>query len=698
MACSWLSWAASISTLRRSSPKLVDASLLSAIHRLAMSATATTTTVIPLNTLPPARAGGPAATTLPANNAAPAANNVANAVGNTPARPPAHGPRKSIVPTFKASTWLGMALAAAAIAVTVYYGQVMLRLARWSAGNDFRGSCVDDRSIGISSSACNSTLSEPARPPPILRKRTLLVATVYGLDTDYAVTIAVTVTAGVALLTARYTLFRRHMESRPLPVISSARTNNFYEEHPRKSLVNIAVLQRPRNQHWVHDTWDDSDAEEAQVPYTPNSYWSSDDEETIDGSAGLHTVPDDTASIYMVVRDVHPSNSDTEGADTTREGTTADNVEDDGLRLSKGSRHSVLSEARQRARTAVLLDRVQNFEAAVTEYTEASRLLQHVIDQSTLATEKEKLQFIKMDYTVRITELEELERLKMARKPTSDENDLKFQLEPTGASITFAELDERRPSQTRDRANSQPLEHYDSTKAVNEMVLNDTGSSHLDTSVRPEVPLRFPRWCRALYAWTGERGTDLSLDEGDLIQVVNDACDGLWWEGKLLKSGGFTGQFPSNFVEVLDENFGPHKIGGFPLPPGPIDRRLINLNATVPVEDYRPSQSTSDQFNSAGWPADGTGLYSKIIVDKDGKRRHVVIDSEAPSLRRRLSGWVQDRRDPLSVASSTASAVNLGLKVLAMSGKFFRLPIKSDPVKAAQAAKQAAMRAAGRGP
>ncbi|KAK3621720.1 hypothetical protein LTR56_022612 [Elasticomyces elasticus] len=336
-----------------------------------MSATVTTTTTaIPLHVLP-AQPGGPtpAPTAAPVNSPAPVATAHAAvpqpAANNAPVTiPHAPGSRNRIVPKFKASTWLGMALAAAAIAVTVYYGQVMLRLARWSAGNEFRGSCVNDRSVGISSSACNSTLSEPARPPPVLRKRTLLLATVYSGRGNVALMIAVTATAGVVLLIARYTLFRKHLEARALPVIGLTRWAMLHEKHPRKPMGNVAVLQRERKQHWTHDTWGGNDAEEASFPYRPEDYGSSDNE--------------------TVVREV-------------------------------------LSKALRKAQTAILLDGARNFEAALKAYTEASRLLQYVIDRSSLASENERMEFMKLRYTVRI---EELKRLDLGRPPASFLDDL----------------------------------------------------------------------------------------------------------------------------------------------------------------------------------------------------------------------------------------------------------------------------------
>lgn len=72
----------------------------------------------------------------------------------------------------------------------------------------------------------------------------------------------------------------------------------------------------------------------------------------------------------------------------------------------------------------------------------------------------------------------------------------------------------------------------------------------------PELPPRFPCWCRATYSWGGETKKDLGFIEGDLIEALN-AGDGLWWMGRLRRDPRAIGIFPSNFVKVLDEGFQP---------------------------------------------------------------------------------------------------------------------------------------------
>ncbi|KAL4913135.1 hypothetical protein BDW62DRAFT_193298 [Aspergillus aurantiobrunneus] len=72
----------------------------------------------------------------------------------------------------------------------------------------------------------------------------------------------------------------------------------------------------------------------------------------------------------------------------------------------------------------------------------------------------------------------------------------------------------------------------------------------------PQLPTRFPCWCRAVYSWGGETERDLGFVEGDLIECLN-AGDGQWWMGRLRRDRRMVGLFPSNFVQLLEENFVP---------------------------------------------------------------------------------------------------------------------------------------------
>ncbi|EPE04240.1 variant sh3 domain-containing protein [Ophiostoma piceae UAMH 11346] len=83
----------------------------------------------------------------------------------------------------------------------------------------------------------------------------------------------------------------------------------------------------------------------------------------------------------------------------------------------------------------------------------------------------------------------------------------------------------------------------------------------------PPLPMRFPCWCRAVYSWGGESKRDLGFMEGDLIECLN-AGDGSWWTGRLFRDRRMVGAFPSNFVEVLPEDFRPITRSVSPLPAG----------------------------------------------------------------------------------------------------------------------------------
>jgi Transglutaminase-like superfamily/Variant SH3 domain len=59
---------------------------------------------------------------------------------------------------------------------------------------------------------------------------------------------------------------------------------------------------------------------------------------------------------------------------------------------------------------------------------------------------------------------------------------------------------------------------------------------------------------------------DLGFVEGDLIECLN-AGDGSWWMGRLRRDKRMVGLFPSNFVQVLDDDFHPASRASSPMPP-----------------------------------------------------------------------------------------------------------------------------------
>ncbi|KAI1375184.1 hypothetical protein F4677DRAFT_143080 [Hypoxylon crocopeplum] len=117
----------------------------------------------------------------------------------------------------------------------------------------------------------------------------------------------------------------------------------------------------------------------------------------------------------------------------------------------------------------------------------------------------------------------------------------------------------------------------------------------------PPLPTRFPCWCRAVYSWGGESQRDLGFIEGDLIECLN-AGDGSWWTGRLRRNKT-VGVFPSNFVEVLPEDFRPVTRSASPLTssntPSPTNtpHKSKSRNFRKPFEAYSkaPHYTTAKQ-------------------------------------------------------------------------------------------------------
>ena len=54
---------------------------------------------------------------------------------------------------------------------------------------------------------------------------------------------------------------------------------------------------------------------------------------------------------------------------------------------------------------------------------------------------------------------------------------------------------------------------------------------------------------KVLYAYTAENGDELSIEEGQIVTVLEkELVDSGWWKGEL---NGKQGVFPDNFVELL---------------------------------------------------------------------------------------------------------------------------------------------------
>ncbi|KAI2608989.1 uncharacterized protein GGS25DRAFT_531916 [Hypoxylon fragiforme] len=141
----------------------------------------------------------------------------------------------------------------------------------------------------------------------------------------------------------------------------------------------------------------------------------------------------------------------------------------------------------------------------------------------------------------------------------------------------------------------------------------------------PPLPTRFPCWCRAVYSWGGESQHDLGFIEGDLIECLN-AGDGSWWTGRLRRNKT-VGVFPSNFVEVLPDNF------------RPITRSASPLTSNTPSPTNAPHKSKSRIFRKpfeayAKAPHYTTAKQPEIIRDvSNTPPKHSSRQNSASSFR-----------------------------------------------------------------
>ncbi|KAL5338100.1 hypothetical protein BJX70DRAFT_217088 [Aspergillus crustosus] len=129
----------------------------------------------------------------------------------------------------------------------------------------------------------------------------------------------------------------------------------------------------------------------------------------------------------------------------------------------------------------------------------------------------------------------------------------------------------------------------------------------------PQLPTRFPCWCRAVYSWGGETNRDLGFVEGDLIECLN-AGDGQWWMGRLRRDRRMVGLFPSNFVQLLEENFVPVSRSISPMVPAAVSPITNPTSApkkqkTVfrkPFQAHKEALAPSGQSSSSASPVGST--------------------------------------------------------------------------------------------
>ncbi|KAI1735068.1 hypothetical protein F4680DRAFT_315105 [Xylaria scruposa] len=154
----------------------------------------------------------------------------------------------------------------------------------------------------------------------------------------------------------------------------------------------------------------------------------------------------------------------------------------------------------------------------------------------------------------------------------------------------------------------------------------------------PPLPTRFPCWCRAVYSWGGESSRDLGFIEGDLIECLN-AGDGSWWTGRLRRNKT-VGVFPSNFVEVLPDDF------------RPISRSISPLTSS-----NSPSPSSSLQKTKSKPFRKPFEAYSKAPHYTTAKQPEIIRQpSNTPPRKNSASSFRNSVREKSSHAPTTPRA------------------------------------------
>jgi hypothetical protein len=155
-----------------------------------------------------------------------------------------------------AATWIGVGLALGALVVAVYYGAPMWRLARWTALNDFRASCISDHDRGLQESAkCKTLLADPAKPPPVV-KRTANQA----LDDAGTIAIpwALNITTFIATFVVISVWLIRHTRFEYPPPDSMAKSDvsNIYKHGMGTGQRDVAIRVETPKPAKEHDEWD----------------------------------------------------------------------------------------------------------------------------------------------------------------------------------------------------------------------------------------------------------------------------------------------------------------------------------------------------------------------------------------------------------------------------------------------------------
>ncbi|PGH27157.1 hypothetical protein AJ80_01114 [Polytolypa hystricis UAMH7299] len=124
----------------------------------------------------------------------------------------------------------------------------------------------------------------------------------------------------------------------------------------------------------------------------------------------------------------------------------------------------------------------------------------------------------------------------------------------------------------------------------------------------PSLPTKFPCWCRAVYSWGGETKRDLGFVEGDLIECLN-AGDGAWWTGRLRRDKRMVGLFPSNFVELLGDNYVPGSRSVSPMP-----AELQRMSSSTPRKQKTVFRKPFQGYKEAVGPSEALRQAQKSAV------------------------------------------------------------------------------------
>ena len=173
--------------------------------------------------------------------------------------------------------------------------------------------------------------------------------------------------------------------------------------------------------------------------------------------------------------------------------------------------------------------------------------------------------------------------------------------------------------------------------------------------VAPNLPSRFPCWCRATYSWGGESKRDLGFVEGDLIECLN-AGDGSWWMGRLRRDKRAVGLFPSNFVKVLDESFQPVSRISSPMPTSPAGSLskspLKTKTFRKPFQSYaetgplRPSAPAASTANQSLQPSPSPSRQTSNLQSPSKSPSRQPSYVKIPRSPTRQPSYLQDSESP----------------------------------------------------